>query len=130
MMDRAEFMKQIDWQKPLRTKSKADVSIGLSKRENCLNIYLRNGVKEFFGEYVKMGIYKNRIIFEPAVGKNEGFKITRPTKGTINKDTADAYGHFMAYLSKDKYEIFKEWVGDYELRNDDFYDYHYIQQKE
>lgn len=126
---RDDFMKMVDFQGPKIIKSKADITIGASSKEDCINVYFRNGVKDFFGTHVKVGIYKDRMIFCEADNRT-GFKISGPAKNAaVTNNYRKLYGHCVVPISADKIAEYKEWIGDYDLKVDDFYDYYYIQKK-
>ena len=121
MKSRQELMEEIEFESRKRNgKSIADITIATMKRANSINIYFRNGMHELFPDGVIFGIYKNRIVFEP--DKNKGYKVNmRATKkGDI--------GVVMATVGN--IEKYREWIGDYRLLWDEFYEFWYIERRE
>lgn len=123
MKSRQEFMAEIEFESRQKSgyRSTADVTLTISNAKsgskyNRVNIYFRNGVKEHFPEGVMFGIYKNRIIFEPSA--TNGYKIT--TSSTNRTD----YGFISATVSD--IEKYRDWIGDYKLLWDSFYEFWFI----
>ena len=121
MKTRQELMDEIEFETRQRKgRSPADVTIAASKRKNQLNIYFRNDAPEKFQNGLKFGIYKNRIIFEP---DERGYKVC-----AYNPDQKRNSGHVIATVSDmNKY---KDWIGDYKLLWDEFYEFWYIERRE
>lgn len=76
---REDFMKNIDFKMPRQKKSDADVTLNFSHDKKRLNIYFRNMTVDLLGDFVKFGVYKNRVIFEPEEN-GFGFKVTKVKK--------------------------------------------------
>lgn len=129
MKTREDFMAGINFVKPKQVKSHADFSINLSGKKNTFNVYFRNNCRELFGDYVVFGIFKDRLIIEPS-DANTGFKITVPTRGYTNENCRKAYGHVTLKVPEDLFDAYKEYIGDYEFKYDNFYEYYYVQKKE
>lgn len=124
MMDRKQFMAQVNFIRPVRAKTKADVSVNITNgKKKKMAIYFRNGVNNFFGERVKVGIYKDRMIIEDA-DFGDGFKLSK-NKG-MSGETKDNFAFFHVTYQ----EWMDEWVGEYDLKIDDFYDYYYLSKKD
>ena len=127
MKSRQELMAEIEFESRQRTgwKSAMDVTLTITKaKDNCkgnrVNIYFRNNTKEHFPDGVIFGIYKNRIIFEPS--KSTGYKIA------VSHTNRTDYGFISATVSNiDKY---RDWIGDYKLLWDEFYEFWYIERRE
>lgn len=117
MKTRQELMDEIEFETRQRAhKSPSDITISASKKQNQINIYFRNETPDKFQKGVKFGIYKNRIIFEP---DERGYKVT-----AYNPKQKRNQGHILATVKEvDKY---REWIGDYKLLWDDFYEFWFI----
>lgn len=121
MKTRQELMDEIEFEtRQRRGRSPADVTITASKRKNQLNIYFRNNTAERFRKGLKFGIYKNRIIFEP---DEIGYKVC-----VSDSEQKRNSGHIVATVSD--MSKYKDWIGDYKLLWDDFYDFWYIERRE
>lgn len=98
--------------------STKDVSISLLKAgERCsarFNITLRNGSSEKLGQRIDIAVVKNRMFFR---GGELGYKLyvgqrTNPMlQITLNDNT----------------KILEQFVGDYDLQYDEFYELYYIE---
>lgn len=118
MKNRQEIFAEIEFESRKRNKKGiADITIATMKRANTINIYFRNGMHELFPEGVIFGIYKNRIVFEADKDKGYTVNMSATKKGNIGVVTATV-GNI------DKY---REWIGDYEMKYDDFYEFWYIE---
>ena len=121
MKSRDEFMAQIEFEGRQRNgrNSQKDVTLSVVRNGSRVNIYFRNDtMKMFDGEQVVFGIYKNRIIFEK---RYDGYKITeiehkRSTYGSISASVSDI-------------NRYKKWIGDYDLKWDEFYEFYYIERE-
>ena len=124
MKTRQEFMAEIEFETRQKSgyKSQADITLTVlngNKGKNRVNIYFRNNTKIHFPDGVIFGIYKNRIVFEKS--NTQGYKIA-----TNNNNRSD-YGCVSATVSDpDKY---KDWIGDYTLKWDSFYEFWYIERE-
>lgn len=125
MKSRQEFMSEIEFETRQRggMHSKDDITLTVLKGKNGnprVNIYFRNNTKIHFPDGVMFGVYKNRIVFEKS--STQGYKITT---GTTNRTD---YGCISATVSDA--EKYKDWIGDYKLQWDEFYEFWYIEREE
>lgn len=120
MKTRQEFMAEIEFESRKRSgKTSADITLTMNRNGNKVNIYFRNGTKEHFRDGVMFGIYKNRIILEP--NASIGYSIT-----VANNSKTD-YGFIGATVSDA--EKYRDWIGDYALKWDEFYEFWYIEKE-
>lgn len=121
MKSRQEFMAEIEFESRKRSgKGCSDITVTMNGKGNRVNIYFRNGKKENFPDGVMFGVYKNRMVFEP--NKTDGYTITTPKTNRID------YGVLSATVADaEKYRV---WIGDYELKWDEFYGFWYIERAE
>lgn len=118
MKNRQEIFAEIEFEgRKKNRKGIADITITTMKRANSINIYFRNGMHELFPEGVIFGIYKNRIVFEPDKDKGYTVNMSATKKGDLGVVTATV----------GDIERYREWVGDYEMKYDDFYEFWYIE---
>lgn len=118
MKNRQEIFAEIEFESRKKNKKGiADITITTTKRANSINIYFRNGMHELFPEGVIFGIYKNRIVFEPDKDKGYTVNTSATKKGDIGVVTATV----------GDIEKYRAWVGDYEMKYDDFYEFWYIE---
>lgn len=118
MKSRQEFMAEIEFESRKRSgKTSADITLTMNRNGSKVNIYFRNGTKEHFPDGVMFGIYKNRIILEP--NASIGYTIT------VANNTKTDYGFIGATVSDA--EKYRDWIGDYALKWDEFYEFWYIE---
>jgi len=94
-----------------RTKS-ADATYGFS-------IIFRNNVWEKFGQRVELAPFKNRIMFRTS---DRGIYMS---KKSDNK-SANRYAKY-APMNEIEMKTLKDFIGDYELKYDSFYELYYIE---
>ena len=106
-------MPAFEWVGKGTTRSTADVSI-TNVRGGC-QIILRNGTRDYFGERIQIAIMKNRIYFR---AHEDGYKLL--IQGKPN-------GYLKLCETTETCKKVVEFLGDYKLRHDDFYDLYYIE---
>ncbi|MBQ5768456.1 MAG: hypothetical protein IIV94_06160, partial [Clostridiales bacterium] len=86
------------------------------------SLIFRNKCYEKLGKFVEIAIYKNRIFFRET---NDNGLTIRGKKG------APENTHYASinYISEEV-ERLKDFIGDYELKHDEFYELYYIEKKE
>ena len=101
-------------------KAQTDVSISIIRngdKANSISFVLRNDVWKNFGERVAIAVYKNRVLFRT---DENGAKVdTRGIKNCTNR--------YLKFRVDETTERLKAFVGDYELKYDDFYELYYIE---
>lgn len=77
----------------------------------------RNDCPELFTDsgYVQFCVYKNRVFFRQA-SNDDGYKITNASKTSKNR-----------YVKIPGVDLFKDFVGDYELKYDSFLELYYVE---
>ena len=84
------------------------------------NFTMRNKTSLVLGEWVDIAIYKNRIFFKPSTQQAGGLKMySHNGKSKTNP--------FLQVTEKDNTKILSEFIGDYDMRYDDFYELYYIE---
>ena len=120
MKSRQEFMAEIEFESRQKSccRGTADITLTFSAgkgSKNRVNIYFRNNTKAHFPDGVMFGIHKNRLILEPS---KDGYKISASSTNRTD------YG-FISATVKD-IEKYRDWIGDYKLLWDDFYEFWFI----
>jgi len=126
---KSEVLGKLEWV----TKSKSsydrdtskDISVSLSKKKGSpeythVSFTFRNDIEKIFlgqVEYVQFCVYKNRIFFRPAES-TVGYKLYKASSTCANK-----------YTRFPKFSGAIEFVGDYELKYDDFLELYYIEKE-
>lgn len=123
LMDKNDFLSSLDWCKNTRTRidNKSDISITLCSDNRNVSIVFRNGTAEKISKVgtFKFAKFKNRLIFADATGE-PGFVMSK------NNKSHSKYAKFCYVAGR---EYIKEFIGDFELKRDDFYDVYYIEAK-
>jgi len=105
------------------SRSKADVSIKVYARNNNnksdrYGLIIRNGLSELFGQYIDLAPYKTRLYIKPSSHDAGGYKLVSSQKVT----------NPFAYVTKNSAtEVIDEFLGDFDLKYDDFFDLYYIE---
>ena len=120
------FLERLNFETKCRnsTRSDADISIAIGNstaNRKRINLYIRNGYPEVFGEYIKFAIYKNRLIFIPAE-QHEGFKL-------VNHNKANPHSCLVSASVSD-IEPYRAYEGNFTFKYDDFYEFYYIERKD
>ena len=127
---RDEFLSNMKWSVKLRGASKnagTDISINLSKKSTTgefthLNFTFRNGIEKIIlsdveNESLQFCVHKNRIYFRGA-DASVGYKLYKATAQCSNR-----------YTKIPIFDNAKYFVGDYELKYDDFLELYYIEKE-
>lgn len=109
------------------TRSAEDVSINKvfwdSKQKiKAYSFIFRNGVQNKLGEYIQIAVYKNRVMIRP-VAEREGMKLQLKA----NSKTPNCYSKLRCDENTKELDNF---IGDYELKYDPFYEIYYIEKEE
>lgn len=104
--------------------SKNDVTVTIynNSKGRHIGITFRNDVFKIFAtdtDYFEYAIYKNRIYFRPSDDKH-GILLCK------NNNTSDAI-RYARVMTENFVKLFVPFVGDYELKHDDFYDLYYVE---
>lgn len=109
-----------------RNNSRNDISINLikvgtvkGKAYHGFSFVFRNKSWEKFGEFIEIAAYKNRVLFRTSPN---GLRLS-------NKAGCKTENHYCKINSCDDKVMatFKEFIGDYELKYDSFYELYYIE---
>lgn len=123
-----EFLAKMDWVEKTKTRHVAHtditVSIQVKKRGATKDSHkvacftFRNGVAELLTttNYIQVCVHKNRLFIREADNVS-GYKITSPTT-SVSK-----------YCKMPALDVFDEFVGDFELKYDDFLELYYIEKE-
>ena len=84
-----------------------------------LSFSFRNDVWQFFGDFVEIAVYKNRIMFRPT-NNGHGIKLCKGSTKTPNR-------YFKVKVDENTQVIKDKFIGDYELKYDAFYELYYIE---
>lgn len=93
---------------------KEDVSISIVK-DGAVSIVLRNGKKKLFDGAISYAIFKNRVMLRP---DKRGYAISG------NNKSENGY----VKIHKGDEEL-RNFIGDYDLKYDDFYELYYIEKE-
>lgn len=110
-----------------QSRSASDVTISkifwdTAKKTKAYSFVFRNNTAERIGEYIKIAIYKNRVLIRPA---SVGDSIHISIKSNCN--TKNSYGKIKCEPNTQELDYF---IGDYELKYDPFYEIYYIEKEE
>ena len=111
-------MPDFDWVGKGTRRSSADVSI--TEVKGGTQIIFRNGTRDHFGQRVQLAVMKNRIYFR---GNEDGFKL-------FNLNQKKPNGYLKLFEKTDICKKVSEFLGDYALRFDEFYELYYIEKKD
>ena len=114
----------IGQQRGSRTRVDRDVTVNLirgsaEKGFGAVSITFRNDSWSDLGENVEIAIFKNRILFRQG---ECGF-------GWKNKGNVKTKNHYMRITLSEETKALKNFVGDYDLKYDSFYELHYIEKE-
>lgn len=124
-MTKLEAQERFNWLGKQRNRNNcnADISISLHKRANgqkhdAIGLTFRNGCGEKFGSTIQVAVYKNRVMFRTA---EDGI--------CMQRNKAVQSNNIYARFSDVNGEL-KNFIGDYELKYDDFYELYYIEKED
>lgn len=107
-------------------RAKSDISINCitydKKPYAGISFTFRNDVWQFFGERIEFAIYKNRIMFRKA-NSGEGMAMFSGSDKSPNK-------YMKIRITEDTQVIKDKFIGDYELKYDNFYELYYVETEE
>lgn len=128
-----EFLSQMKWSTKHRASgdndNHSDVSVTLVRKSadsgyTHVNFTFRNGIEKIITneetEYIQFCAHKNRIFFRPAES-TIGYKLYKANSQTTSKNR---------YTKVPMFECAKAFVGDYELKYDDFLELYYIEKEQ
>lgn len=109
--------------------SQKDISINLIKTGSLksgettygFSIIFRNKVWEKFSNRIEVATYKNRVMFR-STNNERGILLTKKQDNIANNRYAK-----LTNLDDKTMEIWKQFIGDYELKYDSFYELYYIE---
>lgn len=123
MVTREDFFKNLEFEGGSRTRGTSDLDVSLTcvkyaHGQMRMSFTFRNGVYEKLSTTgrLRFALYKNRIIFQDS---EKGLKFYKGTKS----DTNTRY----VQLAPNDLEAWKTFIGDYDLKFDEFYEYYYIE---
>ena len=107
-----------------RTRVSSDITVNIidsasKKGLGAVSITFRNDCWEELGENVEIAIFKNRVLFRQG---ECGF-------GWKNKGNVKTKNHYMRITLTEETKALKNFVGDYELKYDSFYELYYIEKE-
>lgn len=111
-----------------RNTSDKDISIGYihwdKKHSEVMSfsfVFRGEKIKEAIGEWVQIAVYKNRIMFRKAKAGSGYHALVK-----ANSPSQNAY-----FRIKETNETMalKRFIGDYDLKYDDFYELYYIEKE-
>ncbi len=107
------------------SRGSKDISISLTSvgkkgaYHDGISFVFRNGVEKKIGMNLEMAIFKNRILFREA---------DEPAMTLFaNKESKNIYAKVHAGA---QVQTLKKFIGDYDLKHDDFYELYYIEREE
>ena len=116
---------ELSWKTKLNqtgTRSSDDVSIAITKSKGeakRLSLIFRIHMWEVLSsEYIAFAVLKNRIYFK-GTDKKEGYTVSV-------KNTS---GYLSITLNQKELETYEDFVGDYSLKFDNFYELYYIERE-
>ena len=98
---------------------KVDADISISEVKQGVHIIFRNETREIIGERVQFAIMKNRLYLK---SDEHGLKLYDAKK--TKRDNG-----YIKISSPKHVPQFRAFIGDYQLRHDDFYDLYYIERE-
>lgn len=123
-LSKEEILKQFNWISNTKVdhKSNADVSISISNRQKkkaeIVHIAIRNEVGEaIMGKKVEFAAFKNRLMMKV---------------GDTGYTASGQHGKSLSYITitlKESNEVFRDYVGDFPIKYDDFLDVYYIEKR-
>lgn len=117
-MTKAEAQNRFDWHGmtgKAKKKTVADVSISLHKGGN-MGITFRNETDKLIGDRLEVAVYKNRVLFRCTPN---GVVMQNKTGKVVSKNV---YARICCMEDE-----LKPFIGDYELKYDDFYELYYVE---
>lgn len=105
-----------------RDKAKSDditIKRILSGGKPCINLTFRNDIWEIIGESIEFAIFKNRVVFREKKGGLE----LKPNKNSKNRYA------FVGIRYPKEVEALSDFIGDYSLNYDGFYEVYYIERE-
>lgn len=122
MKSRQELMAEIEFESRIRRKrTLKDITLTVNAKGKVA-LYFRNGAHEKFKDGFVFGIYKNRIVFD----RDNGYGYF-PKVNDGRRWGAQAQVTSITVSDTEKY---KDWIGDYKLQWDEFYEFWYIEREE
>lgn len=122
IVNREDFLNSIEFTEPSRRKrigKDDDIFVNTTGKGDKmrLSVYFRNGVNELFGERVKFGRFKNRMIILPS---EDGFKVTNLSNRSkvVQLLIRGSVENLIPFIDK-----------GYELKYDELYEYYYIERE-
>lgn len=107
-------------------RAQSDISINCVKADKSpyggISFTFRNDVWQFFDGKIEFAIYKNRILFRTATD-NGGLTLFSGSNKSNNK-------YFKIRVTEDTKIIKEQFIGDYELKYDSFYELYYIERED
>lgn len=114
-MTKREAQERFNWKvKTNNVGLNDDVSITVVK-DGAISIVLRNGKKKLFDGAISYAVFKNRVMFRK---DKRGYAISG------NNKSENGY----VKIGKGDDEL-QDFIGDYELKYDDFYELFYIEKE-
>lgn len=109
--------------------SQKDISINLIKTGSLKNgkstygfsIIFRNKTWEKFSNRIEIATYKNRVLFRNS-DNERGILLTKKADNTTQNHYAK-----LTNIDEKTMELFKTFIGDYEMKYDSFYELYYIE---
>lgn len=125
-----EILDKMNWlqKEKQRTVGGADISISVQTKNRgnakdggkVVCVTFRNGCHDLITdtEYIQLGVYKNRV-FIRQVDSADGYKLSKPGGTARNR-----------YVKMPGVDVLKDFIGDYELKYDNFLDMYYVEKEQ
>lgn len=112
---------KFNWINPKRITNTSDMDVSITFIKGDIFAFVfRNNTWEFFDGRVEFAIYKNRILFRHS---DVGMQI-KPKKGS---KTPNHYGKISGKCTP---KGLRNFIGDYIMKYDEFYELYYIEKEE
>jgi len=85
------------------------------------NFTMRNKTSLVLGEWIDIAIYKNRVFFRPSTQKDGGYKMY------CHNNSKSKTNPFLQIPETETTKGLIDFVGDYDMHYDDFYELYYIE---
>lgn len=108
-----------------KKNSNCDVSISRviwdsAKKRYAYGFTFRNNIHDKLGNQIQIAVYKNRVLFRPC----------GPDDMKISLNPNNKTKHFYCKLKEDDMtKVLLDFIGDYDLKYDEFYEIYYIEKE-
>lgn len=122
VMTKEQAQERFEWKGMSRSRQRKgnyDVSIN-SHKDGTVGITFRNKKAELIGDRLEYAIFKNRVLFRYS---ENGMALHNIKNNSNNPD--NCYAKFAKSI-----DDFRQFIGDYDLKYDDFYELYYIEKED